>query len=60
MPHNIYIYINIDHGGTKTILGPAGARSTPAGKTKNNPSQDLVIDMNAIVTDLLNNLLPKK
>ena len=25
-----------------------------------NPPQDLVIDMNAIVADLLNNLLPKK
>ena len=30
---NIYIYIyKIDRGGNKTILGPAGARSTPAGK----------------------------
>ena len=26
----------------------------------NNPPQDLVIDMNAIVADLLNNLLPTK
>ena len=23
---------NIDHGGAKTILGPTGARSVPAGK----------------------------
>ena len=28
----IYIYINIDRGGTKTILGPAGALRAPAGK----------------------------
>ena len=29
---NIYIYIKIDRGGTKTILGPAGALHAPAAK----------------------------
>ena len=30
----IYIYLKLDREGTKTILGPAGAHSAPAGKTQ--------------------------
>ena len=29
----IYIYINIDRGGTKKILGPAGVLRAPTGKS---------------------------
>ena len=51
-------------GAAAKIIGPSPKRT----KMDNiqiidksyNPPQDLVIDMNAIVADLLNNLLPKK